>query len=119
VTVETGSTSTVEAASTAGSLGNMEGKTSSSTAAVAARIVRLMPIDDDAVSRVITNCRRNDPTATDDEIAYCAELWIGQNARNTSIRKPVAVMLTAVPKFFEPPGTELRRYRAQKAQELE
>jgi hypothetical protein len=53
--------------------------------------------------------------ATENEIAYSAELWIHQNARNTSIRKPVAVMLTAVPKFFEPPATELSRYRQEKS----
>ena len=28
-------------------------------------------------------------------------------------------MLTAVPKFFETPGTELNRYREQKAREAE
>jgi hypothetical protein len=78
-----------------------------------------MPIDDDAVSSLIANCRRNDPKATDDEIGYCAELWIRDNARNTSIRKPVAVLLTAVPKFFQPPATELSRYREQKAHEGE
>lgn len=81
--------------------------------------MKLLPVDDDAISRLIANCRRNDPEASDDEIAYCAELWIRENARNTSIRKPVAVMLTAVPKFFEAPATELHRYRTEKADEAE
>jgi len=76
-----------------------------------------MPIDDDAVSSLITSCRRNDPKASDDEIGYCTELWIQENARNTPIRKPVAVMLTSVPKFFQPPATELSRYREQKTHE--
>jgi DNA-binding MarR family transcriptional regulator len=119
VTVEAASTSTVEATSTHIYLGNTEGRTSSSGNAVAARIVKLMPIDDDAVSSLIANCRRNDPKASDDEIGYCAELWIRENSRNTSIRKPVAVLLTAVPKFFQPPATELSRYREQKAREGE
>ena len=95
------------------------GKTSSSASEVASRIVQLMPIDDDAVRQLIENCSQIDPSATHDEIAYCAEVWIRQNARNTSIRKPVAVMLTAVPKFFEAPATELNRYREHKARELE
>jgi hypothetical protein len=78
-----------------------------------------MAIDDDAVRQLIENCRRLDPDAADDEIAYCAEVWIRQNTNNTSIRKPAAVMLTAVPKFFEAPATELNRYRAEKAREAE
>jgi hypothetical protein len=86
---------------------------------VAERVVKLLPIDDDAVRRLIANCRQVDAAAADDEIAYCAELWIHQNARNSSIRKPAAVMLIAVPKFFEPPATELNRYRQQRAYELE
>ena len=77
-----------------------------------------MRIDDDAVRRLIQNCRQADPTATDEEIGYCAQLWIHQNARNTSIRKPAAVMLIAVPKFFEPPATELTRYRDEKGRQL-
>src|SRR6476661_5106775 len=107
VTIEGASTSTVETTSTHIYLGNKEGRTSSSGNAVATRIVKLMPIDDDAVSSLIANCRSYDPKASHDEIGYCAELWIRENARNTSIRKPVAVMLTAVPKFFQPPATEL------------
>jgi hypothetical protein len=119
-TVEASAPSTVEASSTATTLGRKpEGKTSSSVSAVAERVVKLLPIDDDAVCRLIANCRQVDPEASDDEIAYCAELWIHQNARNSSIRKPVAVMLIGVPKFFEPPATELSRYRAQRAYELE
>ena len=114
-TVEASSPSTVEATSTVNTLGNSEGITSSSVTAVASAIVKHMAIDDDAVRQLIQNCRRADPMATENEIAYSAELWIHQNARNTSIRKPVAVMLTAVPKFFEPPATELSRYRQEKS----
>ena len=113
-TVEATAPSTVEASSTGNTLGNYRrGTTSSSVSSVASKIVPLLAIDDDAVSRLISNCRQADQTASDEEIAWCAELWIRENARNTSIRKPVAVMLAAVPKFFEPPATEISRYRAE------
>jgi hypothetical protein len=118
-TVEPSAPSTVAASSTVNTLGNQEGITSSSVSMVASRIVPLISVDDDAVRRLIENCRHFDPMASDEEIAYCAQLWIQQNTRNTSIRKPAAVMLMAVPKFFEAPATELTRHRTERNLQLQ
>jgi hypothetical protein len=115
-TVEATSTSTVEDSSIGNSLGTkIPGITSSAVTTVARAIIKILPVDDDAVRQLIVNCRGRESGATAEEIAYAAEIWLRQNIRNTSLRKPVAVMLTAVPKFF--PSEMMNAYRLQRQEE--
>ncbi len=68
--------------------------------------------DDDARRQLIANCRRVAEDATIDEIAHFTRLKQKQLLRgNKGIDNPVGLLLTAVPKCFEPES--LSRYRSE------
>lgn len=115
VTVEAMSPSTVEVASTT-SLGIKNiGTSSSSAAVVGEQLRRVLTIDDDAVARIIASCQKAQPDATGEEIAYFAEIVIAKHGRNPKVGNLVGLMIRgAVAKYFEPPASELTRYREEK-----
>jgi hypothetical protein len=112
--------STVEVASTT-SLGiKNQGTSSSSAAVVGEQLRRLLTIDDDAVARIIASCRKAQPDATGEEIAYFAEIVIAKHSRNPKVDNLVGLMIRgAVAKYFEHPASELTRYREEKKRERE
>jgi hypothetical protein len=71
--------------------------------------------------RIISRCQGADHTATVEEIAYFAELKIQQLARRRNITNWPGLLMAAVPPYFDPPATELSRYRKelQQSRELE
>jgi hypothetical protein len=73
-------------------------------------------LDDDAVRKLIRQCRDEDPAATEDEIAVFLNVKILQ-LRNSPTRNMVGMLLSAVPAYFAKPATELALYRQQKAEE--
>lgn len=75
-------------------------------------------LDDDAVRRIVFECRKIDRAATEDEMAYFVAVKL-QQLRNRPIDNPIGLLIKAVPKYFETPATELHRFRLQKQQERE
>jgi hypothetical protein len=73
-------------------------------------------LDDDAVHKLIRRCRKEDPAATEDEIAAFLNIKILQ-LRNSPTRNMVGMLLSAIPAYFAKPATELAMYRRQKAEE--
>jgi hypothetical protein len=124
VTVEARSPSTVELSSTT-SLDNKneayQGTSSSSSPEVTVLVERLartgIPLDDDAARRIISRCQNTDSSATVEEIAYFAELKVQQLKRRKDIENWPGMLMVAVPAYFDPPATELARYRAEKRRE--
>jgi hypothetical protein len=82
-------------------------------------ISRQIPLDDDAYHQILSACRKLDPAATDQEIAVMTNLKIFQLKKKRDIQNLPGLLITAVPKLFEPPATELNRYRAQQRQNAE
>ena len=76
-------------------------------------------LDDDAAHRIISRCQNTDHTATADEIAMFAETKVRQLAKRRNIENWPGMLMAAVPAYFDPPATELARYRAGKRQERE
>ena len=87
------------------------------TAVVTELLARLgIPIDDDAARQIITACKAADSTATVEEISWFVERKVKQLERR-NIQNWPGMLITAVPKNFVPPATELLRYRAEKTRE--
>jgi hypothetical protein len=63
--------------------------------------------DDEAAARIVTECRRRAPDATDEEIVF----YIRQQAGRikSRIQNPTGFLITLVPKCFE--GESFQRYR--------
>jgi hypothetical protein len=76
-------------------------------------------LDDDAGRRIISRCENTDHTATVEEIAFFAELKVRQLAKRRDIENWPGLLMAAVPAYFDPPATELSRYRAGKRRERE
>ena len=70
-------------------------------------------LDDDAARRIISRCQGADHTATVEEIAYFAELKIHQLAKRRNIENWPGLLMAAIPPYFDPPATELCRYRME------
>jgi predicted transcriptional regulator len=75
-------------------------------------------VDDDAVRRLVQNCRQQAPDCTEEEIVH----FIGEKGalvrvRDTRIHSPVGFLLTAVPKCFS--GEAFRLYRQETARQRE
>jgi hypothetical protein len=119
VTVEARSPSTVEVSSTT-SLGIKNEGTSSSSAVVGEQLRRVLTIDDDAVAKIIASCQKAQPDATGEEIAYFAEIVIAKHRHNPKVDNLVGLMIRgAVARYFEPPASELIRYREEKKRDRE
>jgi hypothetical protein len=72
-------------------------------------------LDDDIVRRIQKTCKLNEPSASDEEIAYMLEVKINQLKTSRSIDNLPAVLVKAVANLF--PSNELHRYRVQKSRE--
>lgn len=84
------------------------------------RLARIgIHLDDDAGRRIISRCQSSDHTATVDEIAVFTELKVRQLARRRDIENWPGLLMAAVPAYFDPPATELSRYREGKRQDRE
>jgi hypothetical protein len=82
---------------------------------VGEQLRRLLTIDDAAVAKIVASCQKEQPDATGEEIAYFAEIVIARHSRNPKIGNLVGLMIRgAVAKYFEPPASELTRYREEK-----
>ena len=93
-----------------------EKESSSSVAVISATVAQLgILLDDDAVSRLTQRCRDRDPAATHEEIAHFLEVKVHQLKRSRTIGNWVGLLIASVPEFFQPPATELARYRQGKA----
>jgi hypothetical protein len=75
-----------------------------------------VPLDDDAARRIISRCQNSDGTATVEEITHFADLKVRQLARRKNIENWPGMLMAAVPAYFNPPATEVSRYRAEKRQ---
>ena len=91
-----------------------EVKTSSSLIEQTARKHGIV-LDDDIVRRIQKNCKLNEPSATEQEIAYMLNVKINQLKSSRSIENMPALLVKAVANLF--PSNELQRYRSQKARE--
>jgi hypothetical protein len=72
-------------------------------------------LDDDIVCRIQKNCKLNEPSATEQEIAYMLDLKINQLKFSRSIENLPAVLVKAVANLF--PSNELQRYRTKRTRE--
>lgn len=78
-----------------------------------------IPLDDDAGRRIVSRCQNTDRTATVEEIAVFSELKVRQLAKRRNIENWPGLLMAAVPAYFDPPATEVTRYREAKRQERE
>jgi hypothetical protein len=76
-------------------------------------------LDDDAGRRIVSRCQNTDHKATVEEIAVFAELKVRQLAKRRNIENWPGLLMAAVSAYFDPPATELAKYRAGKRQERE
>jgi len=76
-------------------------------------------LDDDAGRRIIARCLSSDCTATVEEIADFAELKVQQLAKRRNIENWPGMLMAAVPAYFDPPATEVTRYRERKQRKRE
>jgi hypothetical protein len=68
---------------------------------------------DAAAQELIARCRSADPQATDEEILYFLELRVAQLRQRPPVGNWMELLLTSVPRYFQPPVFELERYRAE------
>jgi predicted transcriptional regulator len=69
-------------------------------------------VDDEAVRRLIRNCRQQAPDCTEEEIVhFIAEKGALVRVRDSRIHSPVGFLLTTVPKCFS--GEAFRLYRSE------
>lgn len=76
-------------------------------------------LDDDAGRRIVSRCQNTDRTATIEEIRFFAELKVRQLAKRRNIENWAGLLMAAIPAYFDPPATELMRYREGKRLEHE
>jgi hypothetical protein len=76
-------------------------------------------LDDDAARKIVSRCQNTDGSATVEEITHFAELKVQQLARRKNIENWPGMLMAAVPAYFNPPATEVSRYRAEKRRERE
>jgi len=102
-------------------LGREAGDTSSSEAPILVRRIAQLGIslDDDAARKIVSRCQNTDGSATVEEITHFAELKVQQLARRKNIENWPGMLMAAVPAYFNPPATEVSRYRAEKRRERE
>jgi len=75
-------------------------------------------VDDEAVRRLVRNCRQQAPDCTEEEIVhFIAEKGALVRVRDSRIHSPVGFLLTAVPKCFS--GEAFRLYRIEAARQRE
>lgn len=74
-------------------------------------------VDDDAVRRIVDECRRRAVDATDEEIATFVRLTAGRIHRMPGLTNPVGMLITQVPKCFE--GESFRQFRQIEGQRRE
>jgi len=90
-------------------------KTSSALASTCRRAGLIL---DAAAERTIQKrCYSYDKEATDDEMAYFADIKIHQLHGTRNIGNLIGLLITAVPEYFVPPAHELWHYRAGKIRE--
>jgi hypothetical protein len=94
-------------------------QTSSSTLAVIFQAATQLgvPLDDDAVRKLVSRCREVDASASQHEIAHFLAIKIRQLQHSKTVSNLVGLLIASVPVFFGPPATELRRYRESKTAE--
>jgi hypothetical protein len=119
--LKSGTVSVPETGMPLGSIRNIEEITSSSSVTAVSNAARKYGIvlDDDAARKLVRRCRSGSEDVTDDELAYFTDLKINQLKSSRSVENWVGMLIASVPVYFEGHATELHRYRAQKAQELE
>jgi hypothetical protein len=88
----------------------------SSSSAVAAVLSEYGTIDDDAVQKIITECNRNAPDATPEEVIHFIREK-GSVVANGKIDNPIGFLIVYVPKCFV--GDTLKLYREQQRQRRE
>ena len=88
----------------------------SSSSEVVAALSEYGTIDDDAVQKIIADCRRNAHDATPEEIAHFIREK-GRVVANGKIDNPIGFLIVYVPKCFI--GDTLRHYRDQKRRRRE
>jgi predicted transcriptional regulator len=120
-TVDAGSTSTVDAASTDRDhkKETVERDTSSSSKLVDVCSKMGVILDDAAARQIVRRCQSADHTATVEEIGHFAELKVHQLMKRKNIENWPGMLMAAVPAYFDPPATELTRYREDQRREQE
>jgi hypothetical protein len=77
-------------------------------------------VDADAIARLIRDCRRRVPNATDEEIAEFATMQCRRIRRMRNVDNPVGLLIDMVPRCFEgEPFAKYRRERIEAAQRFE
>jgi hypothetical protein len=72
-------------------------------------------VDTPAAEKLVHGCRRNDPTASLEEIAHFTELKIDQLKRQQNIRNIIGLLIVAVPQCFVALASPLQEYRRERA----
>jgi hypothetical protein len=72
--------------------------------------------DDEAANRIITECRKRAPDATDSEITSQVQTQARRLVKNQRVSNPVGLLIAQVPKYFE--GDAFRRIREEQSREL-
>ena len=86
----------------------------SSSALLRAALSRYGTVDEDALVRLIRNCREQAADCTEEELIYFIhEKGLLARARNTRIQNPIGFLIEAVPKCFS--GEAFRLYRYAKS----
>jgi len=76
-------------------------------------------LDDDAGRHIISRCQNSDHTATVEEITVFAELKVRQLVKRRNVENWPGLLMASVPAYFDPPATDLSRYRAERRLEQE
>lgn len=74
-------------------------------------------VDDNAIRRIVDDCRRRAADATGEEIATFVRLTAGRICKMTGLTNPVGMLITQVPKCFE--GESFRQFRELERQRRE
>lgn len=94
--------------------------TTSAPGSLGSQLRSLNPaFDDYAVTRLWTECRRQTPDCTIDEVVHFVSLKLDQLRRNRNVINAIGMVLTSVPSYFS--GTaiaDLRADREKEAKEL-
>jgi hypothetical protein len=87
--------------------GNKE--SSSAAAVIQALREEVGQADDEAAQRIVAECRKRAPDATDEEITFQVRSQAKRLARNHRVNNPVGMLIAQVPKHFE--GESFRQLR--------
>ncbi len=91
---------------------NTKGSDTQSSSTVYAALAQFGIVDDDILTRLIENCRRQAPDCTEEEVVhFIQEKGLLVRGKDSKVYNPVGFLLTAVPNCFT--GEAFRFYREQ------